>query len=145
MGLADTVSYFLSYYALFLLGFLGAYIFQWVVCVLLILLTKTKEKELLVIGHRGVGRGKKLAPGMLNHFCFFTYKNAENTLKAFQTAKDFGLKSVEFDVQLSKDGVPVKIMLTNFRFNTFIYFSCVQNRSYFTMPISKELSECRSG
>ncbi len=49
-----------------------------------------KNKGFLVIGHRGV---PSLKP--------------ENTMESFRTAIDLGIKAVEFDVQLTKDGVPV--------------------------------------
>lgn len=53
---------------------------------------KETHKDPLIIGHRGASTH---AP--------------ENTLAAFQLALDVGADGIEFDVQLSKDGVPVVI------------------------------------
>ena len=50
------------------------------------------SKTPLIIGHRGA-----------------SHEAPENTLAAFQMALDAGADGVEFDVQLSKDGVPVVI------------------------------------
>ena len=50
------------------------------------------SKQPLIIGHRGASAH---AP--------------ENTLAAFKMALDAGADGIEFDVQLSKDGVPVVI------------------------------------
>eukprot|EP01127_Copromyxa_protea_P001550 TRINITY_DN11523_c0_g1_i1.p1 TRINITY_DN11523_c0_g1~~TRINITY_DN11523_c0_g1_i1.p1 ORF type:complete len:588 (+),score=120.92 TRINITY_DN11523_c0_g1_i1:32-1795(+) len=47
-----------------------------------------------LIGHRGFGKS-------MHTFV------AENTLLSFHTAEKFGLKYVEFDVQLTSDGIPV--------------------------------------
>ncbi len=49
-----------------------------------------KNKGFLVIGHRGVPSLK-----------------TENTIESFRTAIDLGITAVEFDVQFSKDSVPV--------------------------------------
>jgi len=47
-----------------------------------------------MIGHRGFGK---------SHFSFIR----ENTVLSFNTAHKYGIKYVEFDVQLSSEGVPV--------------------------------------
>jgi len=61
----------------------GTFLLAW-------LLFNKPPKDLVVVGHRGSGKGK-----------------AENTLFAFRGALDAGVRNVEFDVQLSKDGIPV--------------------------------------
>lgn len=53
---------------------------------------KSFSKKPLIIAHRGVS---EFAP--------------ENTFAAFQKAIDVGAEGIEFDVQLSKDGIPVVI------------------------------------
>eukprot|EP01126_Amoeba_proteus_P025274 TRINITY_DN2524_c0_g1_i12.p1 TRINITY_DN2524_c0_g1~~TRINITY_DN2524_c0_g1_i12.p1 ORF type:complete len:405 (-),score=80.07 TRINITY_DN2524_c0_g1_i12:683-1897(-) len=52
------------------------------------------KPHLDLIGHRGFGKSS----------CTFI---AENTLLSFHTANKFGLKYIEFDVQVTSDGVPV--------------------------------------
>lgn len=55
---------------------------------------RIQNKPLFICGHRGWGRHT-------NEGC------AENTMRAFKKAQENGVKSVELDLQRSKDGVLV--------------------------------------
>ncbi|EGC34284.1 hypothetical protein DICPUDRAFT_35223 [Dictyostelium purpureum] len=65
-------------------------------------LSKTYWKSTLLIGHRGGGAENARSVGK--------YKRThikENTILSFVTAASLGAQYIEFDVQLSRDGVPV--------------------------------------
>jgi len=55
---------------------------------------KNSKRTILLIGHRGSGKGTGTS-------------TPENTIAAFERASLDGIPCVEFDVQLTKDGVPV--------------------------------------
>lgn len=63
----------------------------------------TIRKSYPVIGHRGAGAGKYARVGETQ----WRTHVQENTLLSFVTAANFGAEYVEFDVQLTRDGVPV--------------------------------------
>lgn len=58
-----------------------------------------KVAQTMVIGHRGMG--KNFAPGRRS------LQLGENTIESFVSAANLGAEYVEFDVQLTKDHVPV--------------------------------------
>ena len=60
-----------------------------------------------LVGHRGAGADSTKAPLGKGHAATRRTHVAENSLLSFTTAAANGASWVEFDVQLSKDGVPV--------------------------------------
>lgn len=59
---------------------------------------------LLVVGHRGCGKNKILPAGVTSEA---RQSIRENTVTSFNLAARNGAQFVEFDVQVTKDGVPV--------------------------------------
>lgn len=55
----------------------------------------------LIIGHRGLGMNRKLVDEKAR------LQLGENTYQSFETACDLGAEMVEFDIQMTSDGVPV--------------------------------------
>ena len=77
----------------------------------------------ILIGHRGTGSWKSAYPKNNQHPRRTHIK--ENTILAFNTASTFGADYVEFDVQLTKDKIPI------------IYHDFLFLTSNFEIPINK--------
>ena len=82
---------------------------------------KSEYNKTILIGHRGVGghNSAKLPGPRRTHI-------QENTILAFNTAQTFGADFVEFDVQLTKDKVPV--IYHDFLFHTKFGFHIPINK-----------------
>jgi len=81
---------------------------------------KSEYNKTILIGHRGTGgHGSVTLPGPRRTHI------QENTILAFNTAQSFGADFVEFDVQLTKDNVPI------------IYHDFLFRANGFNIPINK--------
>lgn len=81
---------------------------------------KAKPAQLLRIGHRGCGANKdytELSAHLPEPFKTDKCSIAENTITAFNQARDHGMDGSEFDIVLTRDGVPV--INHNFEVNGF--------------------------
>lgn len=61
---------------------------------------------LVVVGHRGCGKNKTLSLGGVSELAAMS-SIRENTITSFNLAARNGAQFVEFDVQVTKDGVPI--------------------------------------